>query len=75
MKINWKVRLQHKSFWVALTGLIILLAQQLGFELPGNIDAIINTILSIAVLIGVINDPTTHGLNDSNQAMLYEEPK
>ena len=76
MNINLKLRLQHKSFWVALVGLVVLLSQQLGVKIfPDNIADITNTILAIGVLVGVINDPTTAGLDDSNQALGYEKPK
>lgn len=73
--INWKLRLQRADFWVALVGLLTLLAQQLGFELPSNISAITNTLLSIAVLVGLVNDPTTAGLGDSQRALGYHEPR
>lgn len=76
MNINWKLRLQHKSFWVALVGLLVILSQQLGIKfLPENIADITNTILAIGVLVGVITDPTTAGLGDSNQALGYDKPK
>lgn len=74
MKINWKVRLQRKSFWVALIGLGLLLAQQLGISLPENISDILNTLLTIAVLIGIVNDPTTKGIGDSDRALEYDRP-
>lgn len=75
-KINWKLRLQRKSFWVALIGLVAILSQQLGIKfLPDNVADITNTILAIGVLVGIINDPTTAGLTDSNQALDYTEPK
>lgn len=76
MNINLKLRLQHKSFWVALVGLVVLLSQQLGVKIfPDNIADITNTILAIGVLVGVINDPTTAGLGDSTQALGYDKPK
>lgn len=76
MKINWKLRLQSKFFWVALISLIVLLTQQLGFDIfPKNWEEVLNTVLSILILLGVINDPTTAGLNDSEQAMDYLRPK
>lgn len=75
-KINWAVRLQRKSFWVALIGLVVILSQQLGIKfLPDNVADITNTILAIGVLVGIINDPTTAGLTDSTQALNYTEPK
>lgn len=76
MKINWNLRLQSKFFWVALISLIVLLTQQLGFDIfPKNWEEVLNTVLSILILLGVINDPTTAGLNDSEQAMDYLVPK
>ena len=76
MNINLKLRLQHKSFWVALVGLVVLLSQQLGVKIiPYNIADITNTVLAIGVLVGVINDPTTAGLGDSAQALEYTAPK
>lgn len=76
MKINWKLRLQSKFFWVALISLIVLLTQQLGFDIfPKNWEEVLNTVLSILVLLGVINDPTTAGISDSEQAMDYLVPK
>lgn len=74
--INWAVRLQRKSFWVALIGLVVILSQQLGIKfLPDNVADITNTLLAIGVLVGIINDPTTAGLTDSTQALNYTEPK
>ena len=76
MNINLKLRLQPKAFWVAWVGLVVLLSQQLGVKIfPDNIADITNTVLAIGVLVGVINDPTTAGLGDSNQALGYEKPK
>ena len=73
--INWKVRLQRKSFWIALLGLLGLLAQQLGLKLPANYAEVANTVLCIAVLVGIVNDPTTAGLTDSTRALGYDKPK
>lgn len=76
MKINWSLRLQSKYFWVALISLIVLLSQQLGFDIfPKNWEEVLNTVLSILILLGVINDPTTAGISDSEQAMDYLVPK
>lgn len=76
MKINWKLRLQSKFFLVALISLIVLLTQQLGFDIfPKNWEEVLNTVLSILILLGVINDPTTAGISDSDQAMDYLVPK
>lgn len=73
--INWKLRFQNKTTLLAIASTVILLAQQLGFKLPDNIADIVNTFLTLLVLLGVINDPTTEGISDSPKALTYSEPK
>ena len=83
MRINWRVRFMHKPFLVALFSLILLLAQQVGaifgYELTSmmseQLSSILNTVLSILVLMGVIVDPTTSGVNDSERACMYKRPR
>lgn len=73
--INWKLRFKNKTTLLAIASTVILLAQQLGFKLPDNIADIVNTFLTLLVLVGVINDPTTEGISDSPKALTYSEPK
>ena len=73
--INWKLRFQNKATLLAIASTVILLAQQLGFKLPDNIADVVNTFLTLLVLLGVINDPTTEGISDSSKALTYNEPK
>ena len=73
--INWKLRFQNKATLLAIASTVILLAQQLGFKLPDNIADVVNTFLTLLVLLGVINDPTTAGVGDSAKALGYTEPK
>ena len=73
--INWKLRFQNKTTLLAIASTVILLAQQLGLKLPDNIADIVNTFLTLLVLVGVINDPTTEGVGDSPKALTYAEPK
>ena len=73
--INWKLRFKNKATLLAIASTVILLAQQLGFKLPDNIADIVNTFLTLLVLVGVINDPTTEGISDSPKALTYSEPK
>ena len=73
--INWKLRFKNKATLLAIASTVILLAQQLGFKLPDNIADIVNTFLTLLVLLGVINDPTTEGVSDSPNALTYAEPK
>ena len=81
MKINWKARFKHGPFLTALFSLVLILVQQIaslfGFDTTiynEQITLIFNTILGIAVLIGVVSDPTTNGVNDSKRALNYDEP-
>ena len=73
--INWRLRFQNKATLLAIASTVILLIQQLGFKLPDNIADVVNTFLTLLVLLGVINDPTTQGISDSPKALTYTEPK
>lgn len=82
MRINWKVRIQHKQFWVSLIALLIVLANQIAgiFNVDitvynGQVTSISETILSILALLGIIIDPTTSGVSDSEQALNYDKLK
>ncbi len=75
-KINWGVRLRNATFWWTLVPLFVLLAQQLGFQfVPDNWEAIFGTVMSIFTVVGIVNDPTTAGIEDSVQALTYSRPK
>jgi phi LC3 family holin len=84
MKINWKVRLKNKTFWLALIPAVILLAQIVasifGFELDlgelGNqLLEVVNVVFTILAILGIVTDHTTAGLSDSTQAMTYNIPR
>lgn len=84
MKINWTVRIKNKTFWVSIVPALLLLIQQVcalcgvTIEVSGiaeQLIAIIGTAFVILSLLGIVNDPTTATLNDSEQAMTYTEPK
>ena len=75
-KINWRVRLRNKTFWLTLVPLLVLLTQQLGLNwVPENWESIFSTVMAILTAVGVINDPTTVGIKDSEQALAYYDPK
>lgn len=82
--INWKVRLRNKNFWITFIPTIILLIQAVaavfGVTLDlGEIGDKIITVVSIAfvalAMLGVVQDPTTSGVGDSDNALTYTEPK
>ena len=83
MNINWKVRFANKNFWLtffpALFLLIQVCAAPFGYEwdfavLNQQVAAIVNAVFGVLAILGVVNDPTTAGVNDSARAMTYTEP-
>lgn len=84
MSINWKVRIKNKTFWLALIPAVLLLAQQvaglfgvaLDFgQIKDQLAAIVGTVFTLLAILGIVADPTTAGVGDSEQAMTYTEPK
>lgn len=84
MSINWKVRIKNKTFWLALIPAVLLLAQQvaglfgvaLDFgQIKDQLVAIVGTVFTLLAILGIVADPTTAGVGDSEQAMSYTEPK
>ena len=67
MKLNIKARLKNKYFWVSMLSLIVLLLDQLGIKLPVDINEIGGTILSMAVLLGIIVDNGSEGFSDKDE--------
>lgn len=81
MKLNWKVRFQNKvwlgSFLSLIVGFIYSLLAMFDVfpAITQNLVVqLLNQILTFLGLIGVIVDPTTAGLGDSDRAMGYAEP-
>ena len=67
MKLDIKARLRNKYFWVSMLSLVVLLLDQLGIKLPIDINEIGGTILSIAVLLGIIVDNGSEGFSDKDE--------
>jgi phi LC3 family holin len=70
MNIDWKARITHKAWWIGIVSLVVLLSQQLGFDLtlyiPKNYADIINTVFAILVALGVSVDTSTPTINDAS---------
>lgn len=82
--INWKVRIRNKAFWLALIPAVLLLAQSVaaavGYELRlgdmgDRLLAVVNNLFALLAILGIVNDPTTAGIADSENALTYEVPK
>ena len=81
MKINWKVRFKNKVWLTTFFSLIIGFVYNIlsCFDVfpavtQHTVTQIVGEILTFLGLVGVIVDPTTAGIEDSNRAMSYEEP-
>ena len=64
MKVDLKARLRNKYFWVSMISLVVLLLNQLGVQLPIDINEIGGTLLAMAVLLGIIVDNSSEGFSD-----------
>ncbi len=84
MNINWKVRIKNKNFWLAIIPAVILLIQAIGSvfgisidlgEISNKLIEAVNAVFVVLAIVGVVADPTTAGLSDSEQALTYATPK
>lgn len=80
--INLKVRIKNKTFWITLIPAVLLLVQAVsapfGYTwdfvvLNQQLAAIINALFSVLAILGVVNDPTTKGVGDSERALTYDD--
>ena len=81
MKINWKVRLKNPTFWITvIPALITVIYAVLAlFDVIPNVaeETLVNgfmAIMSVLATLGIIVDPTTKGIGDSDRAMNYDKP-
>lgn len=81
MKINWKVRLRNKTWVASLMALVVTFVYNLlaMLEIVPAVSeewvmGVIQTVLTLLTALGVLIDPTTQGVQDSDRAMLYVEP-
>lgn len=83
MKVNWKVRFKNKAFWLAVIPAIALVAQAVaavfGYTINletivGKLQVVVNAVFALLVILGIVVDPTTATLSDSERAMRYATP-
>ena len=75
MKINWKVRLQSYPFWVALFGFVGLIFNNSDLIDLVEYNKYVDAFMLVLLAGGIVADPTTEGLSDSEQALNYDNPK
>ena len=83
MNINWKVRIKNKTFWLALISAVALVAQAVaavfGYTIDlttmvGKLQVVVDAVFGLLVVLGIVVDPTTSGVGDSERAMSYTSP-
>lgn len=82
--INWKVRIKNKVFWLSIIPAILLLIQAVAAVFGYTLDftdlgeklvSVVEATFVVLAILGIVADPTTAGMSDSNLAMTYEKPK
>lgn len=80
--INWQIRIKNKTFWLTLVPAVLLLVQAVsapfGYTwdfvvLNEQLAAIINALFAVLAILGVVTDPTTKGVGDSERALMYDD--
>ena len=80
--INWMARIKNKTFWLTLIPAVHLLVQAVSAPIGYTWDfvvmnrqlaAIINALFAVLAILGVVNDPTTKGVGDSERALMYDD--
>ncbi len=82
MTVNWKVRLRNPVFWTTMLPSLVALIYSI-LAIFGVVPSISeSTVLNVVPILittlttlGVLVDPTTSTLSDSETAMTYEEPQ
>ena len=81
MKLNWKVRFKNKVWLGSFLSLIVgfVYSMLALFDVFPEVTQslvlqLLNQVLTFLGLIGVILDPTTAGIGDSERALGYEAP-
>ena len=81
--INWKVRIKNDKFWIALIPAVLLLIQAVAAVFGFNLDLselgnrlldVVNALFAVLAIMGVVVDPTTEGISDSERALNYDRP-
>lgn len=87
--INWKVRFKNRAWVAGFISQILIVAQMvivglnsmglIHFQLTESIKTYIitlaNAVLILLSMLGIVQDPTTKGYGDSENALKYDKPK
>lgn len=82
--INWRVRIKNKNFWLAIIPAVLILIQTVaavfGYtldlgDLSSRLLAVVNAVFVVLAILGIVTDPTTSGIGDSDRALEYDTPQ
>ncbi len=81
MKINWKVRLRQPAFWIATIPVtitfvysVLALADIVPTIAEDRVQNLFLAVVAVLAQFGIVVDPTTQGIGDSDRAMTYDKP-
>lgn len=58
--MNWKLRLRSYGLWISVSALVLMVLNLFGVQVvESTYNDIVNTILTILVTLGILNNPTT----------------
>ena len=67
-------RFRNKAFLVSLIALIAMVGKQSGaYEVPADINAIVDVVLNFLVIMGIVIDPSSPGVVDAPVEIPEEE--
>ena len=67
-RFNLKEQIHNKFFWMSIVSLIILIAQQFGLDfIHADFQVFANSVLTILVGMGILNDNTTPGIGTEDR--------
>lgn len=84
MKINWKLRLKSKKFWVTIIPAIAIVIQtaatlfEIDLDLSHTVATLVdlvNAVFVVLIIGGIVIDPTTPGIGDSERVLEKDKIK
>ena len=82
MRINWKVRFRNPVWLTSFIAFIISTVYQFLAMLDiaptldeSSIMQVVSAVIQVLTLLGILQDPTTKGIGDSERALNYEKPR
>lgn len=81
MKINWALRFKNKATLSTIVAALVAMVYQIcgafGVVPPISESEVVNfmgMIINLLCVLGILVDPTTKGMSDSDRAMGYTDP-